>query len=163
MWVSLPIWIGLGAFTTYGPQLLGPLYFKIHWKVLSVGWLLQGPAGSLCYISAILSLLAARPRWISKLAPLGAVGRMPLSNYLFQSVVGTLLYYGYGLGLQLVLGNLSSFLLAIGVFTVQIVMSRYWLRRFQYGPFEWLWRSLTYGRFQPMRAYHAASQSGSSK
>jgi len=162
MWVCLPIWIGLGVLTTYGPQLLGPLYFKIHWKVLSVAWVLQCPAGSLFYISAIVSLLAARAGWISKLAPLGAVGRMPLSNYLFESVAGTLLYYGYGLGLQMVLGKLSGFLLAIGVFAVQIAVSRYWLRRFQYGPFEWLWRSLTYGRFQPMRPNHAASQSGSS-
>ena len=162
MWVCLPIWIGLGVLTTYGPQLLGPLYFKIHWKALTVAWVLQCPAGSLFYISAIVSLLAARAGWISKLAPLGAVGRMPLSNYLFESVAGTLLYYGYGLGLQLVLGKLSGFLLAIGVFAVQIAVSRYWLRRFQYGPFEWLWRSLTYGRFQPMRPNHAASQSGSS-
>lgn len=151
MWTALPIWIGFGVLTTYGPQLLGPLYFKIHWKAMSVAWVLQGPAGSLFYISAILSLLASRPEWISRLAPLGAVGRMPLSNYLSQSVAGTLLYYGYGLNLQLVLGNLSGLLLAIGVFAVQIVLSCYWLRWFQYGPFEWLWRSLTYGKFQPMR------------
>jgi uncharacterized protein len=151
MWVSLPIWIGCGVLTTYGPQLLGPLYFKIHWKAMSVAWVLQAPAGSLFYISAIVSLLSARPGWISKLAPLGAVGRMPLSNYLLQSVCGTLLYYGYGLNLQLVLGNLSSLLLAIGVFAVQIALSRCWLARFQFGPCEWLWRGLTYGSFQPIR------------
>jgi len=155
MWVSLPIWLGLGVVVTYGPQVLGPLYYKIHWKLLALAWALHEPAGSLFYISAIASLLASRPHWVKKLAALGSAGRMPLTNYLLQSVVGTLLYYGYGLGLQFKLGAASGFLLASALFALQISMSRWWLSRFQFGPFEWLWRSMTYGRIQPMRPARA--------
>lgn len=150
MWIALPTFLVLGILTTYGPQVLGALYFKIHWKVLAVAWLVHSPAGSLFYISAIVTVLALRSQWIPKLAPLGAVGRMPLTNYLLQSVTGTLLYYGYGLGLQLKLGILSGFLLAVSVFAAQIALSRWWLGKFQFGPAEWLWRSATYGRRQPM-------------
>ena len=82
MWTALPIWLILGLVLTFGQQLLGPFYFKIHWKVTSVGWLLHQPAGSLFYISAIVSVLTIAPHWIPKLAPLGAVGRMALTNYL---------------------------------------------------------------------------------
>ncbi len=152
MLISLPIWLLLGILTTYGPQVLGSFYFKIHWKLLTLAWILHAPAGSLFYISAILSVLALRPQWVLKLVPLGSVGRMALTNYLFQSIIGTLLYYGYGLGLQMRLGMLSGFLLAAAVFALQIAFSGWWLRHFQFGPFEWIWRSLTYGRFQPMRA-----------
>ena len=149
MWICLPVWLGLGALSTFGPQLLGSLYFRIHWKLLYLAWELHAPAGSLFYISAILSILALRPQWIPKLSPLGAVGRMGLTNYLLQSIIGTLLYYGYGLGLQLKLGNLSGLALGVAVYALQVPLSVWWLRRFQFGPFEWLWRSLTYGRVQP--------------
>ncbi len=150
MWISLPIWLGLGAISVFGPELLGSFYYKIHWKVLSLAWVLHCPAGSLFYISAIVSFLALRPDWIVKLAPLGSVGRMALTVYLLQSVAGTLLYYGYDLGFQFALGNLSSLLLAVVVFAVQIVLSHWWLRHFRFGPAEWFWRSLTYGKLQPM-------------
>ena len=149
MWICLPVWLGLGALSTFGPQLLGSLYFRIHWKLLYLAWELHAPAGSLFYISAILSVLALRPHWVAKLSPIGAVGRMGLTNYLLQSIIGTLLYYGYGLGLQLKLGNLSGLALGVAVYALQVPLSVWWLRRYQFGPFEWLWRSLTYGRVQP--------------
>ncbi len=152
MWISLPIWLGFGAIATHGPQLLGVLYFKIPNKLLTLAWVIQEPAGSLFYISAILFLLARRPHWISRLAPLGAVGRMALTNYLLQSVLGTALYYGYGLGLELKLGNFAGLVLGMAVFALQIPLSTWWLRRFRFGPFEWLWRSLTYGKVQPILA-----------
>jgi uncharacterized protein len=151
MWIALPVWLSLAVLLAYGPQLSSSFYFKIHWKVLSLIWMIQQPAGSLFYILAIVSLLASRPTWVSKLSPLGAVGRMALTNYLLQSVVGTTLYYGYGLNFQTRMGNLPGFLLAMVVFSFQILLSSSWLRRFQFGPAEWLWRSLTYLRFQPMK------------
>lgn len=152
MWICLPLWLGLNLLTTLGPQLLGGLYFKIHWKVMSVLWTLQEPAGSVFYMSAILSFLAARPAWIGKLAPLGRVGRMGLTNYLLQSFVGTTLYYHYGFNLQMHLGKVPGLLLGITFFALQIPLSMWWLRRFQFGPFEWLWRTATYGHLPPFRA-----------
>lgn len=152
MWTALLIWLGLGILITFGPQLLGSLYFRIHWKLLTLAWVLHAPAGSLFYISAILSILSLRPHWILKLAPLGSVGRMGLTNYLLQSVLGTSLYYGYGLNLQMKLGYLPGLLLGVAVFAFQIPLSMWWLRRFQFGPFEWLWRSLTYMKVQPLKS-----------
>ncbi|KPL03284.1 MAG: hypothetical protein AMJ73_07530 [candidate division Zixibacteria bacterium SM1_73] len=75
---------------------------------------------------------------------------MPLSNYLMQSIIGTMVYYGYGLGMYYRLSYLQGLLLTLAVFALQIPLSRWWLSKFQFGPFEWLWRSLTYGRPQPV-------------
>ncbi len=82
---------------------------------------------------------------------LAAVGRTALSNYLFDSIVCTTLFYGYGFGL---FGQINRTGLAAIVFTLwifQLVISPLWLKRFRFGPAEWLWRSLTYWRLQPMR------------
>lgn len=82
---------------------------------------------------------------------LAAVGQMALSNYLFQNIVCTLLFNGYGFGL---FGRIERFQLygvVLAVWVVQLVASPIWLRYFRFGPMEWLWRSLTYWRRQPMR------------
>lgn len=82
---------------------------------------------------------------------LAAVGQMALSNYLFQNIVCTLLFNGYGFGL---FGRLERFQLygvVLAVWIVQLVGSPIWLRHFRFGPMEWLWRSLTYWKRQPMR------------
>ncbi len=85
------------------------------------------------------------------LSLLGAAGQMALTNYLVQSMVFSFIFYGYGLGLM---GTLSTALVAafgVSFYVLQILLSRVWLTRFEYGPFEWLWRSLTYGRRLPLR------------
>ena len=108
-----------------------------------------GPILALGY-AATLILLARQPRWHQRLTPLAAAGRMALTNYLMQSVICTLIFNGYGLGL---VGQVSAplgVLLAIVIYTLQIMVSQWWLQRFQYGPLEWLWRSLTYGKLQSM-------------
>jgi uncharacterized protein len=68
-----------------------------------------------------------------------------------QSVVGTLVYYHYGLGMLTRIGYLPGLALTLAVFALQIPLSWWWLRRFQFGPVEWVWRSLTYMKPQPMR------------
>ena len=82
------------------------------------------------------------------------VGRyrtMALSNYLAQSIIFSFVFYGFGFGLFGRLGSAAAALLGLAVFAGQLVMSEWWLRRFRFGPAEWLWRSLTYGRWQPLR------------
>jgi uncharacterized protein len=157
MLIAGPIWFLLGVLTTYGPQVLGAFYHQIHWKVLSLAWILHSHAGSLFYISTILFFLSRSPQWITRLAPLGSAGRMGLTCYLTQSVAGTLLYYGYGLGLYNDLGRVAGLAMAVVIFSLQIVLSRWWLRHFRFGPFEWLWRSMTYLRLQPMRPRKAGA------
>ncbi len=78
------------------------------------------------------------------------VGRMAFSNYLLQSLIFGWIFYGYGLGLFGTLGVTSALGIGICVYVVQVVFSAFWLRRYLYGPMEWLWRSAMYGAWQPM-------------
>ena len=80
-----------------------------------------------------------------------AAGRMAFTNYLVQSIVFTTLFFGYGSGLMGRLGAFPALVLGLAFFAGQAAFSRWWLARFRFGPFEWVWRSLTYGRAQPMR------------
>src|SRR4030042_3486341 len=115
-----------------------------------------GPAGSLFYTSSILLLLIRSERWVRQIGFLRWVGRMPLTNYLMQSVVGTLVYYHYGLGMLTRIGFLPGLALTLAVFAAQIPVSRWWLLRFQFGPVEWLWRAPNHMKPQTMRIRPAA-------
>src|ERR1051325_8211084 len=84
-------------------------------------------------------------------AAFAAVGRMALSNYLLQSLICTTIFYGYGLALFGKVRPSLGLLLTTIICLIQIPLSVWWLRRFRFGPIEWLWRSLTYGQRQPMR------------
>ena len=82
---------------------------------------------------------------------LGAVGRTAFTNYIAQSLICGAIFFGWGFGLFGRLERFEVLLVVLGVWAFQIVASVLWLRRFRFGPLEWLWRSLTYWRFQPMR------------
>ena len=85
--------------------------------------------------------------WRRRLQPMATAGRMPLTNYLMQSLIATTLFYGWGFGLWGKVGNALDLVLAIGIFfLVQVPLSKWWLARHELGPMEWLWRRLTYGR-----------------
>jgi uncharacterized protein len=116
-----------------------------------------GPALCLFYISAIV-LLVQRRAWRDQLAPFAAVGRMALSNYLAQSVFCTLFFYGYGLGVYGKLGPTITLVLTLVIYRVQMALSGWWLERYQFGPAEWLWRSLSYGRLQPLKPRKRAAR-----
>jgi uncharacterized protein len=79
--------------------------------------------------------------------PLAAAGRMPLTNYLLQSVLCTAIFYGWGLGLWGRTGAAQQLGLALAIFfALQVPLSILWFRRFAYGPMEYVWRVLSYGR-----------------
>jgi uncharacterized protein len=101
------------------------------------------------YIGGFLLLLAYRPVWEQRLQALGWAGRMALTNYLFQIAVLDVLSSGYGVPLKIRPALVP--LLAALIFGAEIAFSRIWLTRYRLGPAEWLWRSLTYGKAQPMR------------
>ena len=82
---------------------------------------------------------------------LAAPGRMALSCYIGQSLVGIVLFYGVGFGLGTSFGLVHVELTALTVFVAEVVLCRLWLRRFRFGPLEWLWRMLTYGQYFPLR------------
>ena len=101
------------------------------------------------YMGAILLLLASRPAWIARLAPLGWAGRMALTNYMLQVAALDFLASGYGAGLRV--RPLFSVIGTLLLFGGLAVFSRWWLARFRFGPAEWLWRCFTYLRVQPLR------------
>ena len=110
------------------------------------GYIAMGAA----YVAAF-ALLFQRDRWRRWMGLLSPVGRMALTNYLMQSVVSIWIYNGWGLGLIGTLPPSRIVVICCVVFAGQVVFSHLWLARFRFGPAEWLWRSLTYGRAQTMR------------
>jgi uncharacterized protein len=100
---------------------------------------------------ALAVLLMQRPAGRRVLMIVVPIGRMPLTVYLSQTVIATFVFYGWGLGLSGKVGPAGSLGIATAIFTLQIAACRLWLRRYRFGPVEWLWRTLAYGRRQPMR------------
>jgi uncharacterized protein len=105
---------------------------------------------STSYVCAIV-LLFRRPDWNRTLSFLAPVGRMALTNYLGQSIACVFIFYGVGLGWYGRVGPTAVLGISVVVFASQAAASAWWLRRFQYGPAEWVWRSLAYGRRPPFR------------
>ena len=97
---------------------------------------------------AILYRKVKPEKWLSKLAP---YGRMALTNYVAQSLIGTWLLYGWGLGMIGELRVLHTFGISLLIIIIQVWISQWWLRRFRYGPLEWIWRSLTFFKVFPMK------------
>ena len=112
------------------------------------------------YVGAVFASIgyAATLIWIVKRGMLAgerrrlaAVGQMALSNYLFHSVTASALVLGWGLGLAGRFDYAAQLLIVAAIWIVQLIVSPIWLRTFRFGPAEWLWRTLTYGRAQSMR------------
>jgi uncharacterized protein len=108
-----------------------------------------GPLLALGYAAALVLLLRS-PVWLRRFRPLAVTGRMALTNYLMQSLSCVLIFYGFGLGLAGQVQPAAALLLAVGIYAGQIAFSQWWLSRFRFGPLEWLWRSFTYLRWQPL-------------
>lgn len=97
------------------------------------------------------ALLWRSGAWQQRLMMLAPMGRMALTNYLMQTIIAIALFYGIGLGWGTHVSAVAFEAIAFGVFLVQVLWSRWWLTHFQFGPFEWVWRSLTYGKVMPIR------------
>jgi uncharacterized protein len=110
---------------------------------------------ALGHISAVILVYKAGAAvWVTR--RLAAVGRMALSNYLMHTLICTTLFYGYGFGLYGKLDRAQLLGVVVAIWALQLWLSPNWLKSFRFGPAEWLWRSLTYGKAQPMRVAVAA-------
>lgn len=109
-----------------------------------------GPFLSLFYITAI-TLLLQRNLVHKVMLPFSYVGRLSMSNYLIQSIIGTLIFYSYGLGLYGRVSFSTGLVLAGGIYVIQMLASKYWLTYFLIGPVEYVWRMFTYGRKPAIR------------
>ncbi|MCI0421170.1 MAG: DUF418 domain-containing protein [Acidobacteria bacterium] len=153
LWRALVVGLGISAFAFLVSVLLALMMKNSVLSFpqrLTLGVLRSAHAWGLAtfYVSSLL-LLFQKPSWQRWLAPLGAVGRMALTNYLLQAAIIVPVCIGFDL-----FGRVTpslGVLLALAVWSLQVPASVWWLRRFHFGPAEWLWRSLTYGSRQPMR------------
>jgi uncharacterized protein len=105
---------------------------------------------SFAYISAV-GLLYLKYSDCKIFKIMAAPGRMALTNYIMQSVAGMIIFYGIGFGLALKGGLIRAEMIAVAVFMFQVLFSNIWLRLFQYGPLEWIWRMFTYLRWLKIR------------
>ena len=125
--------IGLGAaLILAGAEALGTILLALGYAATIIG----------------IANLDSGKRLLGWAAPLG---RMAFTNYLAQSLIFGWIFYGYGLGLFGRLGVASALAIGLVVYAAQVLFSAWWLRRYRYGPVEWLWRTLMYGAAQPMR------------
>ena len=127
---------GFSAVSIFGASLSLSAPFDI---VMTIGW-----AALIMWLIKVKANDAVRAR-------LAATGRMAFTNYLTTSIVMTTIFYGYGLGLFGSVGRTALYLFCFGMWAAMLLWSKPWLERFQYGPLEWLWRSLSRGQLQPMR------------
>jgi uncharacterized protein len=134
------------------PQPAGALPDFTSWPIVAGMGLFDAwnNAMTLFYVASFV-LLFLRPRWQPRLLRFSPVGQMALSSYVGQTVVGVLVFFGFGLGLLGRFGNSVTIPLGLVVFAVQVWVTRAWLGRFRFGPLEWAWRSLTWLRLEPFR------------
>lgn len=142
--LALTLWAALLA--TGHPQGLADPRYVVAASLHGLGALPMTLGGVAALALAWQSATGAR--LLGALAP---AGRMALTNYLTQSLVASLVFYGYGLAMWGRIGYAGMVLLALLVFALQVVASRWWLARYRFGPLEWVWRWLSYGRRPPMR------------
>ncbi|KAF1711212.1 hypothetical protein CSC70_04655 [Pseudoxanthomonas kalamensis DSM 18571] len=154
-WIALPAGLAaMGLSIALQPD-MSVLRFDLRSGFAYSLAMLAGLLLCLAYLAWLLRGLQS-PRGRRLLAWLAPAGRMALSNYLLQSLVCTWVFYGYGLGYFEQLPRAWQVPFALALFCAQVLLSRAWLARFRFGPAEWVWRSLTYLKPQPMRQTVAA-------
>jgi uncharacterized protein len=146
--------LGVGVLTSF----LYTVSYRYAVLMIPDGWSLLassmhtfgGISLGLCYIAGItiLFIKGKSGLWIKYFVP---IGRMALTNYLLQSIITALLFHSYGFALFGKVEVWQGIVLTVIIFVLQILFSRWWLNRFQFGPFEWLWRSLTYFKLLPIK------------
>ena len=145
-WIGFPMMIALTTIRVLSETEMLPsnTIMKLLPHLMVIGSLAVG-----IYYAVRFALLYQDDKWKKRLSVFRELGRMALTNYLMQSVVNLVLFSGFRLA-----GKVGPsiyilwFLVLIGI---QILFSKWWLKRYQFGPVEWIWRSLTYGRIQKMR------------
>jgi uncharacterized protein len=138
-YVPLVTWLDRTRFATLTITLTEPLQLVLLRPLLSLGYAAL----------VILFVQSGRVAWLAD--RLAATGRMAFSNYLGTSILVTLFFNGYGLGWYGYLQRWQCLIVVLVVWLAMLAWSKPWLKRFTYGPFEWLWRSVARGRLQPFR------------
>jgi uncharacterized protein len=106
---------------------------------------------SLGYVGLVMLICRGAGAGSALLRPLASVGRMAFTNYIMQTLICTTIFYGHGFGLIGHLERREQILVVLAIWIFQLIVSPIWLKYFHFGPLEWAWRSLSYGKRQPMR------------
>lgn len=146
-WIGLCVGLPLSAIYAWSAMHSKPFGFGTH----SLFYFISVYLTSFGYISAFCLLYLRSketPFWKIMAFP----GRMALTNYIGQSALGVVIFYGIGLGLGADTGLIYAVVIALAVFLFEITFSCAWLSFFRFGPLEWIWRCLTYLRLFPLRS-----------
>ena len=146
-WWALGIGLVCGSgFVIWRSVVANPMDASV-WRILAgTGYIFGRVAIMIFYVATIVRAVC-NESWRRRLAPITLTGRMPLTNYLLQTLIGVILFYHWGFGLWGKVGPALDLVLAVAIFfLIQVPLSRWWLSRFPRGPMEHLWRVLTYGR-----------------
>lgn len=148
-WLAIGFGIGIPAYTALAAWMVDQ-DFSIQ-SVVTAAMGLSTPIRPLMILGwASLIVLLMRPG-AGLTTRIAAAGRMAFTNYLVTSLICTTIFYGYGFGLYGQLHRAQLYLIVLVLWAGMLLWSKPWLTRFAYGPFEWLWRSLSRASFQPMR------------
>ncbi len=143
--IGLPLVVfGIRQNVAHGWSVNYSMFFGAQWNYWGSAFVSLGYVGLFMWIVSRGALQALTAR-------LAAVGRMAFSNYIFQTLVATTIFYGHGLGLFGSVERTGQVAIVAGIWAVQLIVSPLWVRHYQFGPLEWAWRSLTYREKQPMR------------
>jgi len=145
----LPVGLTLSLYVAIVNAVLPPTSVSMWGWFAGVLWLPSSHILSAGYMSG-LALLFLREDKRPFLLPFAAVGRTALTNYLMQSVLCTLFFYHYTTGLYGRIGPALGLIPTVILYSAQVVFSNWWLQRYRFGPMEWLWRGMTYGKFPSM-------------
>ncbi|MBA9025229.1 DUF418 domain-containing protein [Peribacillus huizhouensis] len=121
-----------------------PYIADYNYFTVSLQDMIGGPVISIFYITALV-LLMQNKSLAKILTPLANVGRLSMSNYLLQSIIGTLLFYSYGFGLYGKISFTTGVVLVVVIYFLQLILSTIWLKHYYMGPVEYVWRFATYG------------------
>ncbi|MEH0166058.1 DUF418 domain-containing protein [Roseateles microcysteis] len=157
---GLPVGIGLGLSTCFIAMSHTPGNQYDGWGIAHGLRMLGNLPACLGYVGMVVLMLHSKTfggtvKWLA------APGRMALTNYLLQSLICTLYFYGYGLG-HWGMSRSVQVLFVVAVYAGQIVFSHWWLSKFRYGPMEWLWRGFTYRQVPPLRIGSGSTPSAAS-
>jgi uncharacterized protein len=159
LFMCLALVCGLGMFAIDAVLKLGWQQNPIAGFVFNIFYDILNASMVVFFVSG-LTILMYRKRGQRFFYPLAAVGKMALTSYITQTVFGLLLFYNVGLGLFAKTSPGLNYLIAIGFFVLQVAFSKWYLRHFIYGPLEWLWRSGTMLKWQPLLKKSATKESG---
>ena len=147
---TLPILVLFAVTIFGGAQLLKiTMPQSVQWMIGGLVYDIFNATLAIFYV-CVIALLYQKDKWAHRFHYFYEVGRMGLTTYLMQTLLGIFIFFGIGFNLLDEIGASICFTIGITWFIIQIIFAKWWLKRFNFGPVEWLWRTLTYLKWQPL-------------